>query len=213
EVLCYENIDEISFDNVERSYQSQEKLKLTHNDRAKFIQTNFVQIVEFNKRDLDDVFTFDLNGENFKNNPYEYIDLPKEKAFYEVMFDDGTTEKFESSKGIFLIENGEQIKTTIGELYDNSTIRFYQNNSPKEFREILKIFDTENLLDSFDEYSMSWKQTLANLSSKFGGIENLYNRIFTTYRINYNTFRLYFDKNSQTRFPRVKTLEAIRIFC
>src|SRR5690606_19442360 len=110
-------------------------------------------------------------------------------------------------------ENGEQIKTTIGELYDNSTIRFYQNNSPKEFREILKIFDTENLLDSFDEYSMSWKQTLTNLSSKFGGIENLYNRIFTTYKINYNTFRLYFDKNSQTRFPRVKTLEAIRIFC
>ncbi|WP_171017568.1 hypothetical protein [Sphingobacterium daejeonense] len=47
-----------------------------------------------------------MNGENFKNNPYEYIDLPKEKAFYEVMFDDGTTEKFESSKGIFLIENG-----------------------------------------------------------------------------------------------------------
>lgn len=213
EILCYENLDEISFDNVERSYQNQESIKLTHNDRVKFIQTNFSYISEIKKRDLDDVFAFDLDNENFKNNPYEAIDLPKEKAVYEIRFDDLTTEKFDSSKGVFLIENGEQIKTTIGELYNNATIRFYQNNSKEEFRKILKIFDTENLLDSFDEYSNSWKQTLKDLSSKFGGTDKLYNLIFASYKINYNTFRLYLDEKSETRFPRIKTLETIREFC
>lgn len=213
EILCYKNLDEISFDNVERSYQNQESIKLTHNDRFKFIQTNFSHTPEVKKRDLDDIFAFDLGNENFRNNPYEAIDLPKEKAVYEIQFDDLTTEKFDSSKGVFLIENGEQIKTTIGELYNNATIRFYQNNSKEEFRKILKIFDTENLLDSFDEYSISWKQTLKDLSSKFGGTDKLYNLIFAFYKINYNTFRLYLDEKSETRFPRIKTLEIIREFC
>lgn len=213
EVLCYENLDEISFDNVEQSYQNQEKTKLNHKDRLVFFKTHFTHSKELKKRELDDVFSFDLNSENFKNNPYETIDLPKEKAIYEIQFSDGTMDKFDSSRGVFLIENDEQIKTTIGELYDNATIRFYQNNSKEEFRKILKIFDTENLLDSFDEYSNSWKQTLKDLSLKFGGAYKLYNLIFTSYKINYNTFRLYLDDNSETRFPRMKTLETIREFC
>jgi len=213
EVLCYENIDEISFDNVEKDYQNQEKIKLNHTDRKKFIQTDFTTVEECKKRELDDIFSFDLNNEDFNTDPNEFIDLPKERVIYEVIFDDGSTDKFDSTKGIFVIENGEQIKTTIGELYDNATIRFYQNNSPKEFRRILKIFDTENLLDSFDEYSESWKETLRKLSLDFGGIEKLYNLIFDTYKINYITFKFYFAENTQTRFPRMKTLEAIREFC
>jgi hypothetical protein len=212
-ILCYENLDEISFDNVEQVYHSQEKAKLNHKDRLAFFKTNFTHSTEIKKRQLDDIFSFDLNSENFKNNPYGTIDLPKDKAIYEIEFSDGTKDKFDSSKGVFLIENGEQVKTTIGEVYVNATIRFYQNNSKEEFRKILKIFDTENLLDSFDMYSASWKQTLKDLSSNFNSTEKLFEALFTSFKINYNTFRLYLDEKSSTRFPRVKTLEVIRDFC
>lgn len=213
EVLCYENLDEISFDNVELAYQNQEKANLNHKDRLEFFKTNFTHSTEVNKRDLDDIFSFDFNNDNFKNNPYEALDLPKESAVYEIQFSDGTIDKFDSSKGVFLIENGEQIKTTIGELYCNATIRFYQNNSKEEFRKILKIFDTDNLLDSFDKYSDSWKQTLKDLSVQFGSTERLYDSLFHSYKIHYNTFRNYIDTDCVTRFPRVKTMEVIRDFC
>lgn len=213
EILCYENLDEISLDNVVKNYQNQEKIKLTHTDRKIFFDKEFTFYIEEKKRELDDIFIFDLNNENFKTNPYESYDLPKERTLYEIQFNDGTRDKFESTKGVFLIENGDQIKTTIGELYNNATIRFYQNNSNEEFQKILKIFDTENLLNSFDKYSNSWKQTLKDLSDDLGGVENLYIVLFTSYKINYNTFRLYFDDNSTTRFPREKTMEVIRDFC
>lgn len=213
EVLCYENLDEISFDNVEKTYQNHEKNKLNHIDRKQFFTTEFKYLTEVKKRDLDDIFSFDFNNENFKNNPYETLDLPKESAVYEIQFSDGTIDKFDSSKGVFLIENSEQIKTTIGELYCNATIRFYQNNSKKEFRKILKIFDADNLLDSFDKYSDSWKQTLKDLSVQFGSTERLYDSLFHSYKIHYNTFRNYIDTDCATRFPRVKTMELIRDFC
>lgn len=213
EVLCYENLDEISVDNVVQTFQNQEKRKLTHQDRLLFFSTNFNYSTKSKKRELDEFFSFDLNDENFKNNPYESIDLPKEKMIYEIHFSDGTSEKFDSSKGVFLIESGLQIKTTIGELYDNATIRFYQNNSKDEFKKILKIFDTENLLDSFDEYSDSWKRTLKELVKISGSIENLYDSLFTSYKINFATFRNYFHEEFSTRFPRIKTLSAIREFC
>lgn len=213
EVLCYENLDEISFDNVVQAYQNQEKTKLNHPDREVFFKTNFTNSTEVKKRDLDYIFSFDFNNENFKSNPYEALDLPKESAIYEIHFSDGTIDKFDSSKGVFLIENGEQIKTTIGELYCNATIRFYQNNSKEEFRKILKIFDADNLLDSFDKYSDSWKQTLKDLSLQFGSTEKLYDSLFHKYKIHYNTFRNYIDTDCATRFPRVKTMEVIRDFC
>jgi len=213
EILCYKDLDEISFDNVEQTYQNQERAKLNHKDRLEFFKTKFPLSTEVNNRDLDDIFSFDFNNENFKNNPYETYDLTKENATYEIQFSDGTIDKFDSSKGVFLIENGEQIKTTIGELYCNATIRFYQNNSKEEFRKILKIFDTDNLLDSFDKYSDSWKQTLKDLSVQFGSTERLYDLLFKSYKIHYNTFQNYLDENCVTRFPRLKTMEVIREFC
>ncbi|MFN8325608.1 MAG: hypothetical protein U0T80_07620 [Flavobacteriaceae bacterium] len=213
EVICYENLDEISFDNVVNDYLNQEKSRLTHKDRKKFIKTDFITAEEYKKRELDDIFIFNLDNEDFRNDPNEVIDLPKERVIYEVVFDDGSKDKFDSTKGVFIVENGEQIKTTIGELYDNATIRFYQNNSPNEFKRILKIFDTENLLDSFDEYSESWKETLRKLSLDFGGIEKLYDIMFDAYKINFITFKIYFTENTSTRFPRLKTLEAIQEFC
>ena len=42
---------------------------------------------------------------------------------------------------------------------------------------------------------------------------NKFDALFTSFKINYNTFRLYLDEKSSTRFPRVKTLEVIRDFC
>lgn len=214
EILCYDGIDEISYDNILNKYYNEENSRLTHNDRLKFVKNifSFNQITK--KRELDDVFNFELDNDNFKNNPYDGVDIPKEKIYYELKFTDGTTEKFDSTKGVFIIENGEQIKNSIGEIYEGSTIRFYQNTNPDEFKKILCIFDSENLIDSFDLYSDSWKYTLGVLREKYSGVENLFKNLFNVeYRINYNTFRLYFDKNSQTRFPRIRTLETIRNFC
>mgnify|MGYP003631548566 CR=1 FL=1 len=213
EILCYEDLDEISFDNVEQVYQNQEKSKLNHKDRLIFFKTDFSHPTEIKKRELDDIFSFNLHNENFRNNPYEALDLPKESAIYEVQFNDGTIDKFDSTKGVFLLEKDEQIKTTVGELYSNATIRFYQNNNKEEFRKILKIFDTENLLDSFDRYSDSWKQTLKDLTIQFESAEKLYDSLFASYKIHINTFRNYLDENCVTRFPRVKTMEVIRDFC
>ena len=137
------------------------------------------------KRELDDIFKFDLESDNFKNNPYESIDLPKEKVLYEIKFSDNSCDKFDSTKGVFLIENKDLIKTSIGEIYEGSIIRFYQNTNPNEFKRILKIFDTDNLLKSFDLYSDSWKTTLKKLTLKFNGCEGLYDKIFNEeYKIN-----------------------------
>ena len=214
EVLCYENIDEISYDKIEDSYRNEENKRLSHQDREKFFKSNFQFTNETKKRELDDIFSFNIESESFQNNSYDSIDLPKGKASYEITFSDSSTEKFDSTKGVFLVENNDLIKTTVGEIYEGSIIRFYQNTTPKEFTKILKIFDTENLLSSFDIYSVSWKETLRKLALKFDRIENLYDKLFKEpYRINFNTFRLYFDESSQTRFPRIKTLEAIKDFC
>ncbi|WP_291122682.1 hypothetical protein [Flavobacterium sp. UBA6046] len=166
------------------------------------------------QRNLDDLFKFNFENENFKNDPYESIDVPKEKVNYEIEFTDGTSDKFDSSKGVFLIDKEQLIKTNIGEIFEGATIRFYQNNNPNDFKKTLKIFDIDKQLESFDSYSESWKETLKKLSTKFNGIENLYSRLYNqNYKINLNTFKHYFEENSSTRFPRIKTLEIIKDFC
>ena len=69
--------------------------------------------------------------------PPQIKELPKDKILYDIVFSDGSNEKFESTKGIFLFESNEQIKTTIGEIYEGAKIRFYQNNNPKVFKKII----------------------------------------------------------------------------
>jgi hypothetical protein len=214
EVLCYKDIDEISFDRLVKNYENSQIKRLTHDDRQLFFETDFKYINEIKERELDDLFVFDLSSSNSDSHNYERVDLPKEINSYQITFLDYSSEIFESNKGVFLIENGDLIKTTIGEVYEGATIRFYQNNSPEVFRKILKIFDTENKLELFDMYSDSWKNTLGKLKNKYGDIERLYRQLFSDKnKINYNTFRLYFDQGSQTRFPRIRKLEAIRDFC
>ncbi|WP_291104826.1 MULTISPECIES: hypothetical protein [unclassified Flavobacterium] len=214
EVLCYKEIDEISFDNLLGNYYRTEKDRLIHRDRNQFVKTEFSFIEQVLQRNLDDLFKFDFENENFKNDPYESIDVPKEKVNYEIEFTDGTSDKFDSSKGVFLIDKEQLIKTNIGEIFEGATIRFYQNNNPNDFKKTLKIFDIDKQLESFDSYSESWKETLKKLSTKFNGIENLYSRLYNqNYKINLNTFKHYFEENSSTRFPRIKTLEIIKDFC
>jgi hypothetical protein len=214
EVLCYKDIDEIAFDNLVCQFNADEKKRLTHSDRKHFVQVEFSEDEQYLQRQLDDLFKFDLSIQTFHNNPYESIDLPREKVLYEIEFEDGVTDKFESSKGIFLIDGTEQITTTIGEVFEGATIRFYQNNNPAIFRKILKIFDMENKLDLFDAYSNSWKQTLKKLLDKFDSMPVLYAKLFDgNHKINFNTFQFYFHENTVTRFPRRKTLEAIKKLC
>ncbi|GAA6768677.1 hypothetical protein AAFH68_46330 [Flavobacterium sp. CGRL1] len=214
EVLCYKEIDEISFDNLLRNHHQIEKNKLNHKDRNQFVKTQFLFTEEVQHKKLDILFKFDLDNETFKNDPYESIDVPKEKVCYLIEFSDGTSDKFDSSKGVFLIDKEQLIKTTIGEVFENAKIKFYQNNNPNDFKAILKIFDVEKQLELFDNYSDSWKETLKKLSIKFNGIENLYKKLFSQdYKINQNTFKQYFEKKSNTRFPRIKTMELIKDFC
>jgi hypothetical protein len=214
EVLCYENLDEISFDNVEQAYQSQEKTKLNRSDREVFFKTKFAHSTELKKRKLDDIFTFDLNSESFKNNPYETIDLPRERAIYEIEFSEGTNDKFDSSKGVFLIENGEQIKTTIGEVYEGATIRFYQNNNPSLFNKVLRILDENNEMNEIDTYSKSWAETVIKIINNANGAENAYDKLFDSHKksIQFNTFNQY--AHNSRRFPqKIETLKIISEYC
>ncbi|MDR3218513.1 MAG: hypothetical protein LBU22_05955 [Dysgonamonadaceae bacterium] len=216
EVLCYKDIDEIAVDNLVQNYHSQEKSKLTHKDRKPFVSSVFSEDIQYLQRQLDDLFNFDLNNESFRTNPYESIDLPKEKILYEIEFEDGSNDKFESSKGIFLIDGNEQISSTIGEVYEGATIRFYQNDNKKLFQEVLNILDSDNTMNIFDYYADSWKKTLKNiLSQRYNNsIKIFYKKLFNSdYKIRYNTFRLYFKDDCETRFPDIETLELICRFC
>lgn len=114
---------------------------------------------------------------------------------------------------MFLIENKNQIKTTIAEVVEGTTIRFYQNTSSAEFKKIMRLFDSEKLLETFDLYANSWKKTLHKLSEKQNGIQTLFDKMFVGEKIHFNTFKLYFKGNSQTRFPRENTLKIIKNFC
>ena len=213
-VLCYKDIDEISFDNLVQNFYTQEKKRLTHEDRNCFVKSIFSEDIQYLQRQLDDLFRFDFNNESFKNNSYESIDLPKEKIQYEILFTDESIDKFESSKGIFLIDGSEQINTTIGEIYEGATIRFYQNNNPREFRKILKILDEKNLLETFNYYSESWKNTLKKILEKNN---NDLNVVFSNFKkiknISYNTLQRYFNDNIDTKFPVDESLNAIKQLC
>ena len=214
-VLCYEYIDEIVFDKLIKKKLADEDSRITHCDRNSFIKTKYCLKEEPSKHNpLDSLFDLDVNLRDKSNASNEELELPKDKILYDILFSDGSTEKFESTKGIFLIENNEQIKTTIGEIYVGAKIRFYQNNNPEVFKKILKIFDSEGLLKSFDSYSESWRITLKKLFINHNSIETLHSKIFdTSNKINLGTFKNYFDNNSSTRFPRIKVLNAIKNHC
>lgn len=214
-VLCYEYIDEIAFDKLIKKKLADEDSRITHCDRNSFIKTKYCLKEEPSKHNpLDSLFDLDVNLRDKSNTSNEELELPKDKILYDILFSDGSTEKFESTKGIFLIENNEQIKTTIGEIYVGAKIRFYQNNNPEVFKKILKIFDSEGLLKSFDSYSESWRITLKKLFINHNSIETLHSKIFdTSNKINLGTFKNYFDNNSSTRFPRIKVLNAIKNHC
>ena len=213
EVLCYENIDEIIFDKLILKYHQDEKLRIEHTDRNKFFETKFSSEIILKRREFDDIFNFDFTTKSTKDNSFESIDLPKERVVYNITFTDNSTEKFDSTKGVFLVENNNQIKTSISEITEGATIRFYQNTSSSEFKKIMKLFDTEKLLETFDLYADSWKSTLHKLSEKHNGIEPLFDKLFVEEKIHFNTFKLYFKENSKTRFPRENTLRIIKNFC
>lgn len=214
-VLCYEYIDEIAFDKLMKKKLVDENSRILHRDRNSFVKTKFSLKEEtFIHNPLDSLFDLDFYLRGSSNSSSEELELPKDKILYDIVFSDGSNEKFESTKGIFLFESNEQIKTTIGEIYEGAKIRFYQNNNPEVFKKILKIFDSEGLLKSFDSYSVSWRTTLKKILIKYNSIETLHSKIFdTSNKINLVTFKNYFDNNSSTRFPRIKVLNAIKNHC
>jgi hypothetical protein len=214
-VLCYEDIDEIIVNRILKNKLADEKARITHKDRNEFVKTK----ITFNEKEvkinpLNALFEFDLSSIENNNNNNDVLELPKEKIVYDIVFTDGSSEKFESTKGVFLIDNNEQIKTSVGELYEGAKIRFYQNNNPAEFKRILKIFDTDCLLESFDKFAFSWKETLKKLAHRYRDTETLYDKLFDdSNRINLVTFKKYFENDSVTRFPRIKVLNAIKALC
>ena len=212
EVLCYTDIDEIVFDKLIVKYQQDEKLRLKHIDRNKFFETKFSSENVIRRREFDDIFNFDYSNNGSKENSFENIDLPKVKVVYNITFTDNTTEKFDSTKGVFLIENKNQIKTTIAEVVEGTTIRFYQNTSSAEFKKIMRLFDSEKLLETFDLYANSWKKTLHKLSEKQNGIQTLFDKMFVGEKIHFNTFKLYFKGNSQSKISKRKHIENNKEF-
>lgn len=76
--------------------------------------------------------------------------------------------------------------------------------------------DAENVMDKFDFYADSWKNTLKMILSTTykNQFQSFYNELFSShYKIQYSTFRLYFKDNCETRFPDIETLELINKFC
>lgn len=211
EILCYKDIDEIAYDNIINRSLNDEKKRLTHSDRNKFLKNTYKFNSPVVKRQLDNLFQYQKE-KDFTNKSQDEYDLPKEKIYYQVLFEDGSIEKYESSKGVFLIEDNEQLKATIGEIYVGATIRFYQNNNQEDFQKILKIFDSDNEMEIFDKYSNSWKESLKRLREK-DNIDTLYRKLCQSgTTLGFITFRQYFD-DSITRFPRKRTLSAIKDLC
>ena len=168
-------------------------------------------ILNLNTTKRKNFFTF---KESKNDDEYDEIRTNlRDKLTYEITFIDGSKDKFVSSKAIFLVEENEQIKTTIGEIYEGATIRFYQNNTPEEFQKVLEILDTEGKLETYDKYAESWKTTLCKLSKVYKE-EELYDKLFDGRApIKFVTFKNYFHKDAVTRFPKRKTLGAIKNFC
>jgi len=54
------------------------------------------------------------------------------------------------------VDGNEQLKTTIGEVYANASIRFYKNENPETFENTLSIFDINNQMETINKYSNSW---------------------------------------------------------
>lgn len=213
-ILCYKDIDEIGVDKIINHFRKMESERISESGRKMFFSTEFGDDIIIKTRDLDSLFDFDWENEEFKNNPNESIDLPSEKLQYYVHFTDGSSEKFESSKGILIIEGSEMLKSTIGEVFKSAKIRFYQNDSREDFRKILEIFDEQKLLNHFDGYALSWKETLRKIVLKEGDIQNVYQKLFKDKKsINYVTFRNYYNHDIETRFPRYSTLLAIKEYC
>ena len=73
--------------------------------------------------------------------------------------------------------------------------------------------DTEGKLETYDKYAESWKTTLCKLSEVYKE-EELYDKLFDGIApIKLITFKNYFHKDAVTRFPKRKTLRAIKNFC
>ncbi|WP_148041503.1 hypothetical protein [Kaistella daneshvariae] len=213
-ILSYEGIDEIIVDKIHNNFINNELTKLSDTGRKKFFSAEYEKIIEEEFRDLDSLFQFNINDTEFRNDPYESIDLPKDKLFYEIRFSDHSSEKFESSKGVFRIEGENLFTTTIGEVFVGDKIRFYQNTGREDFRKILEIFDENKLLSHFDKYALEWKATLRKIEIKEGNIERAYQKLYDkSNKINLVTFKNYFNRDTETRFPRRKTLAAIKNYC
>ena len=76
----------------------------------------------------------------------------------------------------------------------------------------MEILDTEDKLETYDKYAESWKKTLCKLSEVYK--EELYDKLFNGIApIKRITFKNYFHKDAVTRFPKRKTLRAIKNFC
>lgn len=210
-VLCYEGIDEIAFDKMLLNDDVENNSMLNHTDRKKFVSTSFEYEQPVFNKGLESLFELNL-FENLKSNYDDSFDAPRDDIFYEITFSDDTVDLFKSSKAIFLVEGKEQIKTTVGEVYENATIRFYKNESPDTFKKILSIFDTNNQMATIDKSVNSWRLALKMLKEIYRN--NLFTELFKNKKkIHFNTFSNYLDDKATIRFPRKNTMEAIKDLC
>ncbi len=190
--LCYEDIDEIAFDKIQLKDKEENYARINHHDRKKFVTASFEFKPLLVSKGLESLFEIDLTTEKVKSIYEENFDAPRDDIFYEVTFDDNTADIFKSSKAIFLVDGSEQIKTTVGEVYHNATIRFYKNDSAETFNEILSIFDTNNQMAIINEFTNYWRLALKKLREIYPNSNQLYINLFKNRKIIHaNTFSNY----------------------
>lgn len=213
-VLCYKDLDEISFDKIVLNDNTEDFIRLNHADRKMFVSSSFEYIEPIITRGLESIFEVSLSSDKVKLNLEEQSDAPLDDIFYEITFDDNSADVFKSSKAIFLVDGNEQLKTTIGEVYANASIRFYKNDSPETFENTLSIFDINNQMETINKYSNSWFIALKMLKEIYPNNDLLFKNLFRNRRnIHFSTFLNYLDDKGRVRFPRKNTMEAIRDLC
>jgi len=212
-ILCFKDVDEIWIDHIiNKDYEDLLK-KLNHPDRKKFLKTTFKYQVPKNEKDLAVLFDMDLPDQTQYSGAY-LTEPSADHIYYKVSFEDGSTEVFKSSKAVFLIEANEQLKATIGEIYDGAVIRYYKNESYETFKQILSIFDTKSIMAQIDAAVKSWKAALTELRKIHPDAKSCYQEIYLDKKaVHFDTFQNYFDPGASIRFPRKHTLEAIKDCC
>ncbi|RIV25467.1 hypothetical protein DYU11_09220 [Fibrisoma montanum] len=140
-----------------------------------------------------------------------YSALADKAPKYRLTFTDGTVEEFYSYKSVWLLKSGQKLPVTVGELYAEASIQYYQNASPTTFHQLIRQLAGPDQSRRIDEHSQYWRDYCRQLLNHYNNdLEQFYGNLRTngmTSQI--NRLRDYLHATSTIRFPHIRTLKAL----